>query len=166
MKKKSTFSIGFIMYISDHISNQRHYYKVMLRCARMYHSQIEKPSIKNCHKLIDFRHCFTDALAYIDHLYLIFQNEWRHFSREKMYKKYRGTEVWLYASRECYQVSVLFIAFIDSFAIHITALYTRSKAVVKHTHKTYYRRVLIQRGHCKGYFPTDVTHVKLKNKFT
>lgn len=61
------------MYISDHISNQRHYLKVMLRCARMYHSQIEKPSIKNCHKLIDFRHCFTDALAYIDHLYLIFQ---------------------------------------------------------------------------------------------
>lgn len=63
MKKKSTFSIGFIMNISDHISNQRHYLKVMLRCARMYQSQIEKPSIKNCHKLNDFRHCFYRCVS-------------------------------------------------------------------------------------------------------
>lgn len=63
MKKKSTFSIGFTMNISDHISNQRHYLKVMLRCARMYHSQIEKPSIKNCHKLNDFRHCFYRCVS-------------------------------------------------------------------------------------------------------
>lgn len=63
MKKKSTFSIGFTMNISDHISNQRHYLKVMLRCARMYHSQIEKTSIKNCHKLNDFRHCFYRCVS-------------------------------------------------------------------------------------------------------
>lgn len=154
------------MNISDHISNQRHYLKVMLRCARMYHSQIEKPSIKNCHKLIDFRHCFYRCVSLYRSSVFNISKRMKAFFPWKNVQKISRNRSWLYASRECYQASVLFIAFIDSFAIHITALYTRSKAVVKHTHKTYYRRVLIQRGHCKGYFPTDVTHVKLKNKFT
>lgn len=56
-------NLFYCMNISDHISNQRHYLKVMLRCARMYQSQIEKPSIKNCHKLIDFRHCFYRCVS-------------------------------------------------------------------------------------------------------
>lgn len=79
---------------------------------------------------------FTDALTYNDHLYLIFQNDWRHFFpvKKNVQKNIAEQKVWLNASRERYQASVLFIAFIDSFAIHIAALYTRYKAVVKHTH--------------------------------
>lgn len=168
LNKNTTYSIGFIINISDHVSNQRLYLKVMLRCANIYHNQSVKPCIKNCLNLLISDIAFTDALTYIDHLYLIFQKDWRHFFpwKKKCTKNIAEQKVWLNASRERYQASVLFIAFIDSFAIHIAALYTRYKAVVKHTHKTYYRRVLIQRGHCKGYFSTDVTHVKLKNKFT
>lgn len=96
LNKNTTYSIGFIINISDHVSNQRLYLKVMLRCAKIqaYHNQSVKPCIKNCLNLLIFDIVFTDALTYNDHLYLIFQNDWRHFFpvKKKCTKKYRGTE--------------------------------------------------------------------------
>lgn len=79
LNKNTTYSFGFIINISDHVSNQRLYLKVMLRCTNIYHNQSVKPCIKNCLNLLISDIAFTDALTYIDHLYLIFQKDWRHF---------------------------------------------------------------------------------------
>lgn len=72
LNKNTTYSIGFIINISDHVSNQRLYLKVMLRCANIYHNQSVKPCIKNCLNLLISDIAFTDALTYIDHLYSIY----------------------------------------------------------------------------------------------